>query len=93
MSLDEVRVLLRLARLRLTDVEIERTALQLGRILDYAAKVGEVDVAGVEATTHAMPLACPARDDRPGESLPAAEAVRGAPQAEGALFAVPRIIG
>jgi len=92
-NLDEIRALSRLAQLRLSDDELEDAARQLGRILDYVAVLQEVDITQSQGMTHAIALACPTREDRPAASLPAGEAVRGAPAIEGTLFAVPKVVG
>lgn len=93
LSADEVRHVARLARLALTDDEVDALAPQLSEILAYAEQVGEVADAGdVEPTTHPFALRDVARPDEPRPSLPREDVLAGAPQAEQDRFAVPRIV-
>ena len=82
----------RLARLDLSDQEKARMRVQLGVILDHAAKVGEVAAADVPPTASAIPRANVFREDVPEPSLPAVEALRNAPERDGDRFRVPRIV-
>jgi aspartyl-tRNA(Asn)/glutamyl-tRNA(Gln) amidotransferase subunit C len=82
----------RLARLALTDEEKEQLSSQLGLILEYAAKVGEVAAADVPPTAYAIPRANVYREDTPEPSLPPAEALSNAPEQEEGRFKVPRIV-
>ncbi|HUH06740.1 MAG TPA: Asp-tRNA(Asn)/Glu-tRNA(Gln) amidotransferase subunit GatC [Egibacteraceae bacterium] len=93
LTVDEVRHVARLARLALSDDELEALRGQLADILAYAEKVGEVAVDGVPATSHAYPLANVLREDQPRPSLAAEDAISSAPQAEDGRFHVPRIVG
>jgi aspartyl-tRNA(Asn)/glutamyl-tRNA(Gln) amidotransferase subunit C len=82
----------RLARLRLDDDEVERLRAQLGLILQAAAKVREVATDDVPPTAYAVPRANVLRPDEPDPSLPREEALANAPEQEGGLFRVPRIL-
>jgi aspartyl-tRNA(Asn)/glutamyl-tRNA(Gln) amidotransferase subunit C len=84
-----------LARLSLTDQEIELFSRQLTSILEYAEQLRGVDTRDVPATSHPLALAAPLREDEIRPSLMPAEAVAAAPDAdrEGGLFKVPRVIG
>ncbi len=93
LSTDDVRHVARLARLALTDDEVQALRGQLSDILAYAEKVGEVATANVPPTSHPYPLRNVWRDDEPRPSLPPAEAVAAAPAAQDGRFSVPRIIG
>jgi aspartyl-tRNA(Asn)/glutamyl-tRNA(Gln) amidotransferase subunit C len=88
-SSDEVRHVARLARLELTDEEVERFAEQLGAILEAVGKVDELDLAGVEPTSHPLDLANVWAEDEPRPSLPLEEALANAPDADGSYFRVP----
>ncbi|SRX81181.1 putative glutamyl-tRNA(GLN) amidotransferase (subunit C) GatC (Glu-ADT subunit C) [Mycobacterium tuberculosis H37Rv] [Mycolicibacterium parafortuitum] len=105
-SRDEVAHLARLARLALTDSELDGFVGQLDAILNHVGKIQAVDVTGVEATDN--PLVRRSGAERPGESagvvnvfrsdeqLPSLtqdEALAAAPRAEDGRFAVPRILG
>jgi len=88
----EVAEIAQLARLGLSEAELERMTRELGAILGYIEKLRGLDTEGIEPTTHAVPMDCPLRDDVVGEKLPTEEALRGAPKREDNLFAVPKII-
>jgi aspartyl-tRNA(Asn)/glutamyl-tRNA(Gln) amidotransferase subunit C len=90
-SPDEVRTTAAMARLALSPDDVTRYAAELSTLLDYVAKLQEVDVTGVQPTTHALPLLCPLREDTVGPHLPAQVALRGAPATENGLFSVPAI--
>jgi aspartyl-tRNA(Asn)/glutamyl-tRNA(Gln) amidotransferase subunit C len=93
LSIDEVRRIAALARLRLTPEEERTFAGQLSAILDHVAQLAELDVSGVEPMTHALAgEATPLRPDVLQESLPPEEALANAPAREGNWFKVPRII-
>jgi aspartyl-tRNA(Asn)/glutamyl-tRNA(Gln) amidotransferase subunit C len=81
-----------LARLSLTDDELERFTEQLGVILDHAAQVAALDTAGVEPTAHPLPLVNVLRADDVVPSLDPAEVLAMAPDAEDGRFRVPRIL-
>lgn len=93
LSTEEVRHVARLARLALTDDEVEALRSQLSDILAYAEKVGEVAAADVPPTGHAYPLRNVFRADEPRPSLPADEAISTAPEPQEGRFHVPRIVG
>ena len=88
----DVEHVARLARLALTDAEIERMREQLNGILAYIEKLNELDTSDVEPTSHAVPLVNVMRDDEAGPCLPREEALANAPDRAGELFRVPRII-
>lgn len=91
---DDVAHLAHLARLEVTDAELDLYVGQLSVILDAVAAVGEVAAAeDIAPTTHAVPLTNVYRDDviRPG--LSHRDALAGAPAAEDGRFRVPQILG
>jgi aspartyl-tRNA(Asn)/glutamyl-tRNA(Gln) amidotransferase subunit C len=83
----------RLARLDLTEDEVERFTEQLGAVLDHAAGVASLDTTGVEPTAHPLPLANVFRPDEPRPALDRDEVLAAAPAVEGHRFRVPRILG
>jgi aspartyl-tRNA(Asn)/glutamyl-tRNA(Gln) amidotransferase subunit C len=91
-SRDDVAHVARLARLDLTDDELDRFAGQLAAVLDHAADVASLDTAGVEPTAHPLPLRNVLRDDVVTASLDRAEVLGQAPAAEDHRFRVPRIL-
>lgn len=89
---DTVRHVALLARLELSDEEIERFAHELGDILEYVAKLDELDTTDVPPTSHSLPLANVMRDDVVRPSLPKEEALANAPDSEDGCFKVPQVI-
>ena len=83
----------RLARLDVTDDELDRFTEQLGAVLEHAADVEALDTAGVEPTAHPLPLENVLRDDVVRPSLDRDEVLGQAPAAEEGRFRVPRILG
>ena len=91
-SRQEVTHVARLARLELSEAEVERMRLELDGILSYIDKLRALDTEGVEPTSHAVPLVNVMREDEPQASLSQAEMLANAPDPVGGLFRVPRII-
>lgn len=92
-SRDEVAHLARLARLALTDSELDSFAGQLDAILGHVSQIQAVDVTGVEATDNPLTSVNVFRRDDPQPSLDQDDALAGAPNAVDGRFAVPRILG
>jgi aspartyl-tRNA(Asn)/glutamyl-tRNA(Gln) amidotransferase subunit C len=92
-SRDEVAHLARLARLAVTEVELDKFAGQLDVILQSVASVGEVAAQDIPPTSHAVPMRNVFRDDLPRPGLTQAQALAGAPAVEDGRFRVPRILG
>ena len=86
---DEVLHVARLARLALSDEEVERLTEQLGAILDAVGKVSELDLSDVPPTSHPLQLVNVLADDEPRPSSPLDEVFANAPEREGDLFRVP----
>ncbi len=91
---EEVLKIAELARLSLSETEVEVFARQLADILAYAQQVREVDTTGVMPTTQVLAQAIE-RHDETRESLARADALENAPDADrnAGLFRVPRVIG
>ena len=89
---DRVRHVAVLSRLELTDEEVARTARDLTGILHHINKLAELDLEGVPATSHAIPLENVLRDDERRPGLEREAALANAPQAEDGCFRVPQII-
>jgi aspartyl-tRNA(Asn)/glutamyl-tRNA(Gln) amidotransferase subunit C len=89
---ETVRAVAELAELELSEDELERMRVDLGRILDYAEKLRALDTAGVEPTSHVLELATPLRPDRVEGVLPVEEAVRNAPAHERGAMVVPKVL-
>jgi aspartyl-tRNA(Asn)/glutamyl-tRNA(Gln) amidotransferase subunit C len=82
----------RLSRLSLSDEERERFRVQLGSILDYVRQLEAVDLTGVPATAHVLPVTNVVRDDVPVDSLPRDEVLANAPASKDGFFVVPPVI-
>jgi aspartyl-tRNA(Asn)/glutamyl-tRNA(Gln) amidotransferase subunit C len=92
-SRDDVVHVARLARLDLTEEEVEQLTGQLGAVLEHAADIAALDIADVPPTAHPLPLVNVLRDDVPVPSLDREEVLSQAPAAEDGRFRVPRILG
>ena len=90
---DEVAHLARLARISLSDAELDHLAPQLDQIITAVAQVQEVAADGIPPTSHATGLTNVYRDDVPVPCLGAAAALDQAPEVEQERFKVPRILG
>jgi aspartyl-tRNA(Asn)/glutamyl-tRNA(Gln) amidotransferase subunit C len=93
LSRDEVAKLAGLARIEMTEEELVNLSSQFGTILDAVARVQELDLTGVKATSHPQPLENIARPDVMQPSLTPEEALSGAPAQEEQRFRVPQILG
>lgn len=90
---DDVAHVARLARLELTDAELDRFTGQLDDVLDHAADLEALDLDGVEPMAHPYPLVNVLRDDVVGATLDRDEVLAAAPDAEDGRFRVPPILG
>jgi aspartyl-tRNA(Asn)/glutamyl-tRNA(Gln) amidotransferase subunit C len=90
---DEVAHLARLARLDVTEEELDLFAGQLDVILGSIARIGEVAAADIEPTSHAVPLQNVLRPDRVVASLDRDVVLAEAPAVEDDRFRVPQILG
>ena len=79
----------RLARLKLTDEEIERMAGELSGILEHVDRIGNLDLEGVEPTSHVVALENVLRPDEPRPSLPRDVALAQAPEPQDGAFRAP----
>lgn len=92
-SRDDVARLAKLARLALTDNELESFAGQLDAILEHVSQIQAVDTADVKPTDNPLKDTNVTRPDVVQPCLTQAEALAGAPEAEEGRFAVPQILG
>ena len=92
-SAAEVAHVARLARLQLTDDELERFTGQLGAVLEHARDVEALDTTGVPPTAHPLPLVNVLREDVLVPCLDRDEVLAEAPDVEDDRFRVPRILG
>ncbi len=87
-----VRYTAQLARLDLSDAEIEKFQSQLGQVLSHVEQLGKVDVSKVEATSRANAVTNVFRADEVRESLPQAAVLANAPRSANGLIVVPKVI-
>ncbi|HEU4943223.1 MAG TPA: Asp-tRNA(Asn)/Glu-tRNA(Gln) amidotransferase subunit GatC [Gaiellaceae bacterium] len=88
-SRDEVLHVARLARLDLTDEEVERFTEQLSAILEAVAKVSELDLSDVAPTAHPLDVVNVWAEDEPRPSLTAEDSLANAPDSHAGFFKVP----
>ena len=93
LSADDVANLAKLARIELTEGELEVLAPQLDVILESVARVSDVAAQDIPPTSHALPLTNVFRKDQLRPSLPRDLVLAAAPAAEHMRFRVPRILG
>ena len=86
---EDVLHVARLARLEIPNAEVDRVRGELGAILEAVGKVGELDLSGVEPTSHPLDLANAWAEDEPQASLPREEALANAPDPREGAFRVP----
>jgi aspartyl-tRNA(Asn)/glutamyl-tRNA(Gln) amidotransferase subunit C len=79
----------RLARLELSDDEVERMADELSKVLDHIEKIRELDLHGVQPTSHVIDVAGVLRADEPEPSLPVEAVLASAPEPLEGGFGVP----
>jgi aspartyl-tRNA(Asn)/glutamyl-tRNA(Gln) amidotransferase subunit C len=86
---EQVLHVAKLARLKLSDEEVERMSGELSAILEHVDNIDELDLEGVEPTTHVVPLQNVLREDEPRPSLPRDRALEQAPDADESGFRMP----
>jgi aspartyl-tRNA(Asn)/glutamyl-tRNA(Gln) amidotransferase subunit C len=88
---EQVLHVAKLARLELSEEELERMREQLSAILDAVGKVSELDLSDVEPTAHPLDLVNVLAEDEPRPSLSHEEALANAPDPEDGFFGVPAV--
>jgi aspartyl-tRNA(Asn)/glutamyl-tRNA(Gln) amidotransferase subunit C len=86
---DQVLHVARLARLRLSEEEVERMASELSGILDHVDRISQLDLEGVEPTAHVLPLENVLRADEPRPSWPRERVLEQTPDPVDGAFRVP----
>ena len=94
MSVDTatVRHIAKLARLQMSDAEVEALVPELNNILGWVEQLGEVDTSGVEPMAHAQDLSQRLREDAVSEADRRAAYQAVAPETEAGLYLVPKVI-
>ena len=82
----------RLARIALSDEDLDRYGAQLGDILEHAERVQRLETEGVEGTSHPLPMVNAFRADEVTQCLDRDEVLTEAPESEDGYFRVPRIL-
>jgi aspartyl-tRNA(Asn)/glutamyl-tRNA(Gln) amidotransferase subunit C len=86
---EQVLHVAKLARLRLTDEEVERMSAELSSILEHVERINELDLDGVAPTSHVVDVENVLRPDEPRQSLPREQALENAPDPAETGFRVP----
>lgn len=89
-SKDEVKHVANLARLSLSEEEVDMFTEQLDAIIGFAEQLNELDTENIEPTTHVLELKNVLRDDQARESVPREEALKNAPDERDGQFKVPK---
>jgi aspartyl-tRNA(Asn)/glutamyl-tRNA(Gln) amidotransferase subunit C len=92
LSRDEVLHVARLARVGLTDAEVEKFQAQLSSILDHFQLLSQIDTRGVEPTTHTLPLESVMAPDEPVDSLSQEDVLANAPLTEDGYLRVRAVL-
>lgn len=94
MSVDHatVKKIASLARIAISDAEVEALAPELNKILGFVEQLGEVDVTGIEPMTAVIPNTLRLREDVVTDGNVREKVLANAPQAEHGFFAVPKVI-
>ncbi|MFL5242992.1 MAG: Asp-tRNA(Asn)/Glu-tRNA(Gln) amidotransferase subunit GatC [Gemmataceae bacterium] len=92
LSVEDARWVAQLARLQLSDADLETMTRQLAAIVDYVNQLKQVNTDGVEPLYHALPIHNVFREDEPRPSLPSDEALANAPDRRGDFYGVPAVL-
>lgn len=92
-TLEQVRHVAKLARLAIPEDRLPDFTAKLESILTYVEQLKEVNVDGIEPTSHAIPITNVLRADVPTEPLSLEEVLKNAPESDGPFFKVPKVIG
>lgn len=89
LSREQVNHVARLARLELSDAEVDRMAVELSNVLEHIEKIRELDLEGVAPTSHVVDIVNVLRADEPKPSLSREVALASAPEPVAGGFGVP----
>ncbi len=92
LSKEQVHHIARLARIAVSDDDVEQFAGQLSSLLDHFSTLSAVDTEGVEPTAHPLPLGNVMRADEPAPSLPLEEVLANAPEHEDGYLRVRAVL-
>ena len=88
----EVEHVARLARLELSEPELDTFTAQMDSILSYVEKLNALDTEGIIPTSHAVPMENAFRPDEPGQAIGVDAALANAPKHAESFFRVPKVI-
>ncbi len=91
-SKEEVKSVASLSRIHLNDDELSDMTKTLGDILLYVEKLKTLNVSGIQATSHVLPLKDVFREDKIQPSIPREDVLKIAPAHQGGFFKVPQVI-
>jgi len=89
---EQVRWVAHLARLELSDADLETMTRQLSAIIDYVNQLQQVNTQGIEPLAHPLPIHNVFRDDEPAPSLPVEAALANAPNRRDSFYGVPAVL-
>ena len=92
LTVEEVRHIAQLARLDLTHEEEERYRAQLSAILEYAARLAQVDTSAIPPTATVLPMDAPLREDTPRLSASHDSILLNAPSSQEGMFRIPPVL-
>ena len=92
LTMEQVRHVARLARLRPTDEQLEAARTDLAAILDMVARLQQLDVQNVEPFAHPLPITNRLADDEPSEPMPIEHLLSNAPASLERFLAVPKVL-
>lgn len=92
-SVDDVRKVAKLARLAIPEEKLPDFTKKFEAILEYVDTLSEVNVDGVEPTSHAIRMSNVLREDVVKPGLPLEKVLQNAPESDGPFFKVPKVIG
>ena len=93
LSRQDVAKVGRLARLALTEAELERMTGELSKIVGFVSQLGELDTSDVDPLAHPLDTRNVFREDQPAPSLTTEQALASAPRHDGSCFLVPAVLG
>lgn len=92
LTADQVRKVAKLARLQLSEADVDRFTQQLGQVLGYVEMLSELNTDGVEPLAHPLEIENVLREDVPTPSLSREATLSNAPKSDGRCFLVPQIL-
>lgn len=92
LSREEVKKVALLARLELTEAELDAQARHINTLLEYVGVIQNLDVTGIPPTSHVLPMVNVLREDAARPSLSREETLANAPESRDGCFVVPRIV-